>query len=504
MVYVIGVDIGTSGTKAIALSGEGEELYSSTVSYSPVDGLEDGWHELDPLVLLNAFISTTADVIQHCESMELAGIGISTAMHGLMCIGKDGQALTNIITWADQRSIKQAEKLLSAGHATEFHRISGTPVHAMSPLCKILWLKENDRVTFAKTSFFIGIKEFILHSITGEFVIDESLASATGLFDIHQQKWSNTILSYAGISESVLPQVEPIDKSLNIHSSMCSKLGLKKSVPIIIGSSDGCLANIGSNCFDEGSLAITIGTSGAARRLVKKENFKYNPFTFAYLLDEQHIVVGGPVNNGGILLKWYAETFLDKTISTATDFEWFLDEAMKAEPGCDGLIFLPYLYGERAPVWDAKAKGAFIGIHSGHKQEDFMRAVIEGICYPLKQVVSSLEHSGGAITKVCASGGFTRSPDWVQTLSNILNKTIVVQQDVDASALGAAIVTLKSIGKIQTYNEIFQDDKVIATYLPDQEVSENYEKYSDVFNILYPLLKQSFHKLHEIGVIRNS
>lgn len=500
MVYVIGVDIGTSGTKAIALSDEGEQLYSSTVAYSPVDGLDSGWHELDPLILLNAVISTTSDVIQHCDKMELAGIGFSTAMHGLMCIGKDEKPLTNIITWADQRSIEQAERLLTAGHATDFHRISGTPVHAMSPLCKILWLKENDAQTFESTSVFVGVKEFILHSITGEFLIDESLASATGLFDIHQQKWSDTILSYTGISETSLPKVEPIDKSLNILPSMLPKLGLKKTVPIIIGSSDGCLANIGSNCIDEGSLAITIGTSGAARTIIKKENFRYNPFTFAYLLNDEQIVVGGPVNNGGILLKWYAEAFLNKTISTATDFEWFIDEAMKSEPGCDGLIFLPYLYGERAPVWDAKARGAFIGIHSGHKQEDFMRAIIEGICYPLKQVVSSLEQGGATITKVCASGGFTRSPEWVQTLSNILNKTIIVQQEVDASALGAAIVTLKKIGKIQSYQEIFHGDKVIATYQPEQEISERYSKYAEVFNILYPLLKQSFHKMHEIGI----
>lgn len=502
MVYVIGIDIGTSGTKAIALSAEGEQLYSSTVAYSPVDGLNSGWHELDPLILLNAVVSTTSDVIQHCEKLQLAGIGFSAAMHGLMCIGKDGQSLTNIITWADQRSIGQAEKLLTAGYASEFHRISGTPVHAMSPLCKILWLKENDAQTFEKTSVFVGVKEFILHAITGEFVIDVSLASATGMFDIHEQKWSDTILSYAGITASSLPKVESIDKALSILPSMLSKLGLKKTVPVIIGSSDGCLANIGSNCIEEGSLAITIGTSGAARMIIKKESYRYNPFTFAYLLDEQHVVVGGPVNNGGILLKWYAEAFLNKTVSTATDFEWFLDEAMKAVPGCDGLIFLPYLYGERAPVWDAKAKGAFIGIHSGHKQEDFMRAIIEGICYPLKQVVNSLENGGATITKVCASGGFTRSPEWVETLSNILNKTIVVQQEVDASALGAAIVTLKAIGKIQTYQEIFHGDKVIATYQPDQKIAERYVQYSEVFNILYPLLRQSFHRLQEIGLNR--
>jgi gluconokinase len=498
MVYVIGVDIGTSGTKAIALSDEGEQLYSSTVAYSPVDGINPGWHELDPLVLINAVISTTSDVIQHCEKMELAGIGFSSAMHGLMCMGKDGKPISNIITWADQRSTDEAEKLMAAGFAADFHRISGTPVHAMSPLCKILWLKENDRETFDNTSKFIGVKEFILHSISGEFVIDVSLASATGLFDIHQRKWSDTILTYAGITASLLPKVEPIDKVLNILPAMLSKLGLKNPVPVIIGSSDGCLANIGSNCIDEGSLAITIGTSGAARTIIKKQNFKYNPFTFAYLLDEEKIVVGGPVNNGGILLKWYAEAFLNKTVSTASDFEWFIDEARKAAPGCEGLIFLPYLYGERAPVWDAKAKGAFIGIHSGHKQEDFMRAIIEGICYPLKQVVSSLEHGGTTITKICASGGFTRSPEWVQTLSNILNKTIVVQQDVDASAMGAAILTLKAIGKIKTYQEIFRNDHVISTYEPDQEIAESYGRYAEVFNILYPLLKQSFHRLQEI------
>ncbi len=499
MQYVIGVDIGTSGTKAVALSVEGEQIYSSTISYAPVAGLPAGWHELDPQVLLNAFFTTTQEVIQHCSQHELGAIGFSTAMHGLICMGYDGKPLSNMITWADQRSIEQVNQLHEKGLAAELHRITGTPVHAMSPFSKLLWLKEKQPVLFGRSTHFIGIKEFIFHELFGEYVIDPSLASATGLYDIHGMKWSDVALDLVGIDQSRLAKVVGITEQFSgLSNYHLARLGLKKDVPFVIGSSDGVLANIGSNCTREGEVSVTIGTSGAARIVLPYSKYSYSHATFCYRLDEEKVVVGGPINNGGILLKWYAEKFLGKTVQTSLDFEWFLDEAMKAKAGAEGLIFLPYLYGERAPVWDASARGAFIGITNGHGQPQFMRAIIEGICYPLKQVISSMEQSGVNIENVCASGGFTRSSSWVQILSDILDKKILVRQEVDASAMGAAIIAMQSIGLISNYDFFHKVSSAETLYQPDLARAELYKEYYEVFVILYPLLKQILHKLHSL------
>jgi len=354
-------------------------------------------------------------------------------------------------------------------------------------------------VLFSQSQQFIGIKEYIFHELFGEYVIDPSLASATGLFDIHRMKWSDLAMDLAGINEKKLPRVVKITEQFNgLSNYNLARLGLKQDVPFVIGSSDGVLANIGSDCTREGEVSVTIGTSGAARIVMPYSKYGYSHATFCYRLDEDKVVVGGPINNGGILLKWYAEKFLGKTVQTSADFEWFLEEALKSRPGADGLIFLPYLYGERAPVWDASARGAFIGITSGHGQPQFMRAIIEGICYPLKQVISSIEQSGLTIETVCASGGFTRSSAWVQTLSNILNKKILVRQEIDASATGAAIIAMQSKGLISNYDFFHNVSSAETLYQPDLASIQLYKEYYEVFVILYPLLKQSLHKLHSL------
>lgn len=499
MQYTIGVDIGTSGAKAIALSIRGEQLFVSTTSYSPVKSEHTDWHELDPDVLLEAFVYVTSSIVKELKDHQLVGVSFSTAMHGLVCVDENGQPISNLITWADQRSIPQAKALIDSGIATELHMFCGAPVHPMLPICKILWIKENRTSLFSATHKFIGFKEYLFHELFGVYVIDHSLASATGLFNIHQLKWHDTALQCAGINESLLPTpCSPLTIFKNLSTVYSLKLGIDSTTPFIIGSSDGCLANVGSHCYDDTMICVTIGTSGAARSIITSAAYKFEPGNFAYNLLDGELLIGGPINNGGILLKWYAENFIGRSLSNENDFSWFLDEAMKAGAGSGGLIFLPYVYGERAPVWDPMAKGAFIGVHNGHTHTHFMRAIIEGICFSLKQVIAGITTSDQAIHYIVATGGFTRSSAWVQILADIVNIPVIVREAGDASAIGAAMLAFKSLGMIgdlKAFGKINKDEKV---FNPNPVNAALYSRLFVLYAKQYEGLKSTFHELHAL------
>lgn len=499
MQYTIGVDIGTSGAKAIALSITGEQLFITTCSYSPVRTEHNDWHELDPSVLLNAFIELTASVVSKLKHHQLSGICFSTAMHGLLCVDENGKLLSNLITWADQRSIPQSSALIESGIATEIHMFGGAPVHPMLPLCKINWIKENDPPLFKATYKFIGFKEYLFHELFGVYVLDHSLASATGLFNIHQLTWNDTSLKTAGINEEQLPGTcSPLTIFKGIPEQYASKLGIDPATPFIIGSSDGCLANIGSRCFDDQTICVTIGTSGAARTIISKSSYNFEPGSFAYNLLDGQLLVGGPINNGGILLKWYAEKFVGRPLANENDFNWFLDEAMKAGAGSQGLIFLPYIYGERAPVWDPMAKGAFIGIHNGHTQTHFMRSIIEGICFSLKQVISGITRADQDIHYIVATGGFTRSSSWLQLFADVVNIPVVVREAGDASAIGAAMLAFQSLGLISELKDFPGVDKDEKIYDPQPVNAALYNKLYGLYEKQYDSLRSTFHELHAI------
>jgi len=283
----------------------------------------------------------------------------------------------------------------------------------------------------------------------------------------------------------------------NIGDKYLEHLGIDNSIPFIVGASDGCLANLGSSAIDPGDVSLTIGTSGAVRMVIDSPKPDAQQRLFNYILDEDLFVSGGAINNGGSLLKWYAESFLHRSFERTADFEWFVNEAEKAPPGCDGLVFLPYVQGERAPIWDAKARGVFFGVHSSHGQSHFMRALVEGICFALYQVAQSLEESIAPIKNIYASGGFIRSKTWLQILADVFNKDMLIVNASDASAAGACILGLEAIGKLQnlsTAKSFFESGTSVS---PNKETHEIYMRNFRVYDGLYGRLKDEFPKLQD-------
>lgn len=496
---IIGVDIGTSGTKAIAYTREGKVIGNSYVSYNPVTG-EPGCHELDPEVLFNAVITCIEKTAQQVSTLagKIAGVSFSAAMHSLIAVDAKGDPLTNVITWADARSAAYAEVLKQSPAGRDIYRHTGTPIHPMSPLCKIMWLREHQPAVFAAAHKFISIKEFIFHRFFDDYLIDHSIASATGLFDIINKTWYEPALAAAGITPERLSRPVPTTYVISaLKEPLSAPLSVVANTPFIIGASDGCLANLGSHATEPGDMSVTIGTSGAVRMMASLPAWDKQERIFNYILTSERYVSGGAINNGVVLLKWYTENFLQKPFASARDLNLFVEQAAQAPAGADGLLFLPYLLGERAPVWDAAAKGVFLGVHAGHTQAHFMRAIIEGINYALYQVAASVQETVGTIQHIYASGGFINAPLWLQWLTDLFGKEIKVINSDDASSVGAAMLGLQALNLLPG-NPVAPDFHREQQYMPDMAMHDRYQRYFTVYAGLYNKLKDDFYTLNAL------
>jgi gluconokinase len=496
MDYIIGIDIGTGSTKAVAVSTTGEALCTSQVSY-PILNPKPGYSEQAPELIWQAFIKCIVRVVNQL-SYQPKGIALSSAMHSVIGVDTDGQALMNMITWADNRSADIAGKIRASSLGEILYEQTGTPIHAMSPLCKIIWLREHQPELFQQTHKFVSIKEYIWFKLFGVFEIDYSIASATGLFDIERLHWNENALQRTELSTNNLSTpVNTSHERSDVIEQVRKQLGIDVNIPFIIGGSDGCMANVGSFAIEPGIAALTIGTSGAIRVANGTSTLNADAMPFNYRLDENTFITGGPVNNGGIALKWYVESFLKKKLQSAEDYDEILNETKTISCGSSGLIFLPYILGERAPLWNSEACGVFFGIDPSHTQSHFTRAVMEGILFALYNVCKTMEESGLTINEIHVSGGFVHSEIWLQLLADVFGKKIVLFRVEDASAQGAAFLAMKKLKLIKDYSVLMPAS--VKTYLPDSSKHIIYsEKIFPVFRSLSKTLTLDMAVFHEL------
>ncbi|MGC4034984.1 MAG: gluconokinase [Chitinophagaceae bacterium] len=494
MSIFIGVDIGTTNVKVVAADESAAIVCEEKKSY-PLYQPQQGWCEQDPEEIFAAFLLVFKNIIAKINPGDIETVCFSAAFHSVIAMDKDGNALTPVITWADTRSNAYAKQLKQSSSGKEIYSKTGVPIHPMSPLCKIAWIRDHQSKIFDATHKFISIKEFIWFKLFGEYEVDYSIASATGLFDIKTKVWCKEALTFCGITAELLSK--PVSVFYSRTNPACTEFSLPPDVSFITGAGDGAMANLGSGAIFPGIAALTIGTSGAIRTVNTKPLEDDQGRLFNYLLTDELYISGGGINNGGIVLQWFLKTFIQKEISPDKEYEWFFEEIKQVPAGADGLIFLPYILGERAPVWDADAKGVFIGIKSTHTIKHFMRAVIEGICFSLLQLLNAIEERT-PVTTIFATGGFTQSSLWLQMLSDILNKKIVVITDADASAMGTVYISMFKKGLISNWNKLNGFSHSEKEFLPDVNLIASYQKRFSVFNRLYDKLKDDFELLSNI------
>ncbi|RYZ61398.1 MAG: gluconokinase [Chitinophagaceae bacterium] len=501
---IITIEIGTGAIRVAAFDTEGTILGHSKGAF-PTFHAKPDYSEQDPeqifitmLYMLKNFLNEKI----HPQNLQVVSICFSSAMHSVLPIDKYGTPLGNAMVWSDNRAKKEAEELKNSPLAKSLYKATGTPIHAMSPLNKITWLKNNDQDRFAATQKFLSIKTYIIQQLTGEYVVDYSVASATGMLNIYTLQWEDDALKHAGISKGRLADVVPVLYApAKLKKEYQTSLGLHDKVKLIVGSSDGCMATLGAGVWNDGKATVTMEESGAVRVVGKEVLQDEKQRLFNYVLNEGQYVSGGPTNNAGAVFEWYAKQFGDfkKAFDVEDCMENLTDEASRVPAGAEGLLFLPYLQGERAPIWNANARGAYFGLNIRHEQKHFIRATIEGILYAFFSIGKTLEEHR-SINSLSFNGSFATYPLWTQMMADIFNKPVHVKQHSgsDSVACGGFLLCATDMGIYNSLEEAAQKVKLLESFEPNQNKHEIYMKHYAIFERLSTKLFDEFEAIAEL------
>ena len=502
MMYILGVDLGTTSTKAVLFDREGRACGSHYVEY-PLYTTSSGAAEQDPDQILEAALSAIENAIKaNGASGKVAAVCFSVAHHGVMALDANHKPLTRLMTWADTRCIAQADALKASPEAMALYQATGTPLHPMSLVAKIAWLRDESPALFSQTALFAAAKEYLLFHLFGTWVIDHSIASATGLFNIHTLDWEKAALDWAGITASHLPTPVTTDYVLSgLNPAMAERLGLAPDTPFVIGAGDGVLSNLGLDVIEPGVVGVSIGTSGAVRTTAQSPKPEPMGRLFCYILDEKHWTIGGAASSGGVILRWARDQLCEADIAEAArrgcdPYEIICERAAHIAPGADGLLFLPYLSGERAPLWDAMARGSFIGLSLSHSKDHLVRAVMEGILFNLRAILVLVENLMGPSTKIQASGGFARSPLWRQMMADVFNRPVFVPDSFESPCLGAAVIAMRRLGWIDDITAVNRFVGSGIEHQPNPEAAKVYDQMFPLFAELSVSLLPACAALH--------
>jgi gluconokinase len=412
-------------------------------------------------------------------------------MHGLMALDARGDLLCRMITWADTRAFAEAGWL--AAEHPELHDRTGTPLHPMAPLAKLLWLRGHERTLFDSARRWIGVKELIVANLAREWVVDHSCAGGTGLLGLATLDWDPEALELAGVTSEQLCTPVPAATTIALSRSGAHATGLAPATPLVLGAGDGPLANLGLGAVRLGTLACSIGTSGALRLMVGDAGVDREHRLFCYPFVPGRWIVGGAINNGGSVLEWLGHVLGE------SDPARLLADAAAVPAGSDGLVMLPYLLGERAPHWTSVPRGAYVGLEHSHGRGHLVRAALEGVCQQLALVLESILAAGNEVREVRATGGFARSPLWRQLLCDVLGVPIGFAQGEQGAAFGAALLGMESLGAIHSIESAAATVRITDEVSPDPAAVSIYQRQRRVFAGLYGELEPAFRRLRALA-----
>ncbi len=504
MSYVIGVDLGTSGTKTVLFDEIGNVIASHTVEY-PLYQEKNGWAEQDPLDWYNATITTIKTVLDksNIDSAEIKGIGLSGQMHGLVMLDKDFNVLRKSIIWCDQRTGKECEEITEIVGAEKVIEITANPVLTGFTASKIRWVMKNEPDVFEKCRYILLPKDYVRLMLTGELATEVSDASGMQLLDVPNRNWSKTMLDALNISEDMLGKVyESPEVTGEITQKVADITGLKKGTIVVGGAGDNAAASVGTGVVEDGKAFTTIGTSGVVYAHTSKVTIdpKGRVHTFCCAVPNCWHVMG-VTQGAGLSLKWFRDNFCTSEKETAklmgVDEYYLMDkEAEKIPVGADRLLYLPYLMGERTPHLDPNARGMFFGLSAIHGKSHMLRAVLEGVAYSLRDCVEVFREMNINVNDMMACGGGGTSPLWRQMLADLYACDVKTVASKEGPALGVGILALTGSGVYSSVQEacanIIKTDKVQA---PINDNIPKYEKYYQLYREIYPAIKEQCQKL---------
>ncbi|HIY28490.1 MAG TPA: xylulokinase [Firmicutes bacterium] len=507
MNYLLGVDLGTSGTKTVLFDTAGNVMASKTVEY-PMYQPQNGWAEQDPRDWWNATAVTTKAVIEESgvDPADIKGVGISGQMHGLVMLDKAGQVLRRSIIWCDQRTAQECEEITRRVGKERLIAITANPALTGFTASKILWVRNHEPEIYAQCAHILLPKDYVRYMLTGEFATEVSDASGMQLLDVPNRCWSDEVLEKLEIDKSLLAKVyESPEVTGTITKEAAALTGLKEGTPVVGGAGDNAAAAVGTGVVEDGKAFVTIGTSGVV--FAHTSDISIDPkgrvHTFCCAVPGCWHVMG-VTQGAGLSLKWYRDNFCQAEMETAKgmgkDPYFLMDQQAERVPiGCNKLLYLPYLMGERTPHLDPDCRGVFFGLSAIHTKYDMLRAVMEGVTFSQRDSVEILREMGVDLKEMLACGGGGSSPLWRQMLADTFNCEVKTVVSKEGPALGVAILAGVGAGIYKSVEEGCR--AVIRTNPPQPPIAENvpqYEKFYQIYRSLYPALKDSYQQLAKL------
>ncbi len=507
MEYLLGVDLGTSGTKTVLFDVNGQAIASETVEY-PLHQPQNGWAEQAPEDWWDAARTTIRSVIEQSgvDAADIKGLGISGQMHGLVLLDADGNVLREAILWCDGRTQEECDEITNTIGRERLIQITANPALTGFTAGKILWVRKHEPELWAKVRHILLPKDYVRFKLTGEYASEMSDASGTNLLDVPNRCWSKEILDALNIDDNLMPRLtESSDVAGYITSEAAQVTGLVPGTPVAGGAGDNAAAAVGTGVVVEGKAFTTIGTSGVV--FAHSDKVQIDPqgrvHTFCAAVPGAYTVMSCTLA-AGLSLKWYRDTFCQAEIDAAKEMDtdpYILmnQQAEKSPIGANRLIFLPYLMGERSPLLDSNARGAFIGLSAIHTRKDLLRAVMEGVTYSQRQNLDVLRQMHVAPETMLACGGGAKSPFWRKMMADVFNMPVKTVKNTEGPALGAAILAGVAAGIYKDIPtacaQVIRENEPLN---PGTAEHNAYERVYSVYESLYPALKGAYSELAQL------
>ncbi len=502
MSVFLGIDIGTSGTKSLAMREDGKILATATAEY-PLSSPKPGWSEQQPEDWWQGAVGSVRKVLKtgKIKPEDVAGIGLSGQMHGSVFLDKSGGVIRPAILWNDQRTADEcAEIEKRAGGREKLIGLVANPALTGFTAPKILWLRKHEPKHFDRCAQVLLPKDYVRYRLTGEYATEVSDASGTLLLDVRNRRWSKTLLEKLNLDSKLLPQVyESEEVSGKLSDSAAKLLGLKRGVPIVGGGGDQAAGAVGNGIVRRGVISATLGTSGVV--FAHSDEVQIDPkgrvHTFCHAVRGKWHVMGVVLSAGGSL-QWYRNQLAAQEIADAkrlkTDpYNLITEQAAEAPPGCEGLFFLPYLTGERTPHADPYARGAWIGLSLRHHRAHLIRSVMEGATYAMRDCLEIINEMKVPIREVRLSGGGARSEFWRQMQADLYGRRVSTINAEEGPAYGVALLAAAGTGRYKGIVEACQAAiRVVSSTDPQAEAKRAYSKSYPMFRKLYQSLKPDF------------
>lgn len=504
MYYLLGIDLGTSSVRVILID-KNAKIYGIAGMEYPISVPKKDWAEQDPELWWKATRDTIQKVLLdvNVNPCDIKGIGLSGQMHGTVFMGRNNLPLRPAIIWPDNRSANQCNKLNETIGSAEIYNIVGLPTATGFMAPSVMWVKDHEPEVIKNTVKLLLPKDYIRFKLTGKMATDYTDATGTLFLDIISRKWSERVVQATEINFNILPEL--LDSSAiagEVTHRAAQESGLIPGIPVITGGGDQAIGAMGCGLVKDGMSASTIGTGGQLNVCVSKPFFDpgRRTHTLCHVIKNKWILMGA-VLSAGLSLRWFRDNFVLESgkQSAGNTYKIFDKEAEKVPPGSNGLLFLPYLSGDRTPHMDTNARGAFIGLTLQHGKGHLVRSIMEGVGFAMMDSFQIFKQLGVKIESMLCSGGGARSALWRQIQADIYGMSVKTVSNEEHSSFGAALLAGVGVDIFRNIGEACQKSvSYIDTTYPIPENVEIYQELYETYHSLYPKLKDVFLKLGKV------